>query len=258
MQKCSRCSASVHEGVSFCPNCGNALSGIPAPLIPRNPLSPSVPMAYGGQAETSGKATASLILGILAYIILPFLAAIPAIVLGHVALSDIKKSAGRLKGNGMATAGMVMGYAQIVLIPFILIIAAIAIPNLLRAKMASNEASAIGALRPYSFALGTYASMCPKIGFPASLANLGPGSHDCQRAQLLDGFLGTANPRRSGYEFHYEAGAADGPGQVTSFTLSAEPITENTTGTRHFFVDETGVIRVNRDGQATANSPPIQ
>ena len=63
-------------------------------------------MGYGGPAETSGKATASLILGILAYIILPFLAAIPAIILGHLALSEIKKSAG-LKGNGMATAGVV-------------------------------------------------------------------------------------------------------------------------------------------------------
>src|SRR5271163_2234518 len=145
VQKCSRCAASVHEGVSFCPTCGNALGGIPAPPVVRNPLSPSIPMGYGGPAETSGKATASLILGILAYIILPFLAAIPAIILGHLALSEIKKSAGRLKGNGMATAGVVMGYAQIVLVPFILIIAAIAIPNLLRARMAANEVSAVGA-----------------------------------------------------------------------------------------------------------------
>jgi hypothetical protein len=215
-------------------------------------------MAYGGPVETSGKATASLILGILAYIILPFFAAIPAIILGHLALSEIKKSAGHIKGNGMATAGMVMGYAQIALIPFILIIAAIAIPNLLRARMAGNEASAVGALRSYSFALGTYASMCPKIGFPASLANLGPGGHDCNRAQLLDGILGRANATRSGYVFHYQAGAGDGPGQAVSFTLSAEPITENTTGIRHFFTDESGVIRVNRDAQATADSSPLK
>jgi hypothetical protein len=227
-------------------------------MASRNPLSPSFPVAYGGPAETSGKATASLVLGILAYVILPFFAAIPAIILGHLALSEIKKSAGRIKGNGMATAGMVMGYAQIALIPFILIIAAIAIPNLLRARMAANEASAVGALRSYSFALGTYASMCPRIGFPASLANLGPGGHDCKHAQLLDGFLGRAIPTRSGYEFHYQAGVADGPGQVVSYTLSAEPITENTTGVRHFFTNESGVIRVNRDAEATADSPPLQ
>jgi hypothetical protein len=203
-------------------------------------------------------ATASLVCGIAAYLILPLLAAIPAIVLGHLALSDIKKKAGQLKGNGLAIAGMVMGYAQVVLIPFILIIAAIAIPNLLRAKMAANEASAVGAMRSYSFALGTYASMCPKIGFPASLANLGPGGHDCNHAQLLDAFLGTANPIRSGYAFHYQVGVQDGPGQVVSFTLSADPIAENTTGMRHFFTDETGVIRESRNGQATADSPPLQ
>jgi hypothetical protein len=100
--------------------------------------------------------------------------------------------------------------------------------------------------------------MCPKIGFPASLANLGPGGHDCKHAQLLDGFLGRPIPTRSGYEFHYQAGVADGPGQVVSYTLSAEPITENTTGVRHFFTNESGVIRVNRDAEATADSPPLQ
>ncbi len=45
-------------------------------------LSPAIPVAYTGPQETSGKATASLICGIVAYVILPFFAAIPAIILG--------------------------------------------------------------------------------------------------------------------------------------------------------------------------------
>ena len=88
--------------------------------------------------ETSVKAILSLVCGLLFFI--PFLF-IAAIVFGHLALSEIRKSAGRLKGEGIAIAGLVLGYIEIAGIPFLLIIAAIAIPNLLRARMAANESS---------------------------------------------------------------------------------------------------------------------
>jgi type IV pilus assembly protein PilA len=258
MQTCSRCKSSVQEGVSFCPSCGNGLSGIPAPLVGRSPLSPSIPAVYTGPQETSGKATASLICGIIAYVILPFLAAIPAIILGHLALSDIKKKAGQLKGSGLAIAGIVMGYAQFVFLPVILIIAAIAIPNLLRARMAANEASAMGTLRTYNIAMVSFASRCETIGFPPSLRNLGPGSGDCTGANLIGSVLASQIATRSGYRFFYSPGSADNLGRVVSYTITAEPITENTTGTRHFFVDESGVIRASRGEAATVDSPPLQ
>lgn len=258
MQTCSRCAASVQEGVSFCPSCGNGLSGIPAPIARLSPLSPANPATYTGPQETSGKATASLICGILAYLILPFLAAIPAIILGHLALSDIKKTAGRLKGNGLAIAGMVMGYAQVVFLPVILIIAAIAIPNLLRARMAANEASAVGTLRNYNTAMVTYASMCPNAGFPGSVQNLGPGGSGCERANLVGAVLATPDATKSGYRFFYSPGTANNLGQIVSYTITADPITDNTTGIRHFFVDESGVIRWNSGEPANADSPPLR
>ncbi len=258
MQTCSRCKASVQEGVSFCPSCGNGLSGIPAPLVAGSPLSPAIPVAYTGPKETSGKATASLICGIVAYVILPFLAAIPAIVLGHLALSDIKKKAGQLTGSGLAIAGMVMGYAQLVFLPVILIIAAIAIPNLLRARMAANEASAVGTLRTYNIAMVNFANQCQMLGFPPSLRNLGPGSGDCMGANLIGAVLARPVATRSGYRFFYSPGPADNSGRIASYTITADPVTDNTTGTRHFFVDESGVIRASRDEPATADSPPLQ
>jgi type IV pilus assembly protein PilA len=258
MQTCSRCKASVQEGVSFCPSCGNGLSGIPAPLVARSPLSPAVPAAYTGPQETSGKATASLIFGIAAYVILPFLAAIPAIILGHLALSDIKKKAGQLKGNGLAIVGMVMGYAQIVFIPVILIIAAIAIPNLLRARMAANEASAVGTLRNYNIAIVTYASKCQNSGFPGSVHNLGPGSGDCEGANLVGAMLAAPDATKSGYRFFYSPGTADNLGRIVSYTITADPITDNTMGVRHFFTDESGVIRMSTGEPATADSSPLQ
>ncbi len=258
MQTCPHCSSPIQAGAAFCPTCGNSLSGATVPPLARAPVSPAVPVAYAGPQQTSGMATASLVCGIAAYLILPLLAAIPAIVLGHLALSDIKKKAGQLKGNGLAIAGMVMGYAQVVLIPFILIIAAIAIPNLLRAKMAANEATAVGTLRTYNSAILNYANQCQNIGFPASVTNLGAGNGDCEGANLVEPLLAAPAPIKSGYRFFYSPGPADNLGHVVSYTITADPITEDTTGTRHFFTDESGVIRTSRGAPATADSTPLQ
>ena len=57
----------------------------------------------------------SLVAGICGWTILPFLGAIVAIITGHMAKSEIKKSGGMITGNGMATAGLVMGYLSVAL-----------------------------------------------------------------------------------------------------------------------------------------------
>lgn len=149
----------------------------------------------------------------------------------------------------------------IAVIPLLLIIAAIAIPNLLRAKMAANEASAVGDLRSYHFALGTYAAQCPQIGFPTSLMNLGFGPHTgadrCERAGLVDNNMGSEFPIRFGYTYHYVVGPPDSTGRTTSFALSAEPVRTGNTGNRSFFVDQTGVVRVSSFGRANIDSPPL-
>jgi len=177
--------------------------------------------------------------------------------MGHLSLSDIKRSAGALAGRGMAIAGLVLGYAGLAVLP-ILIIAAIAIPNLLRAKMAANESFAVGCLRSYQYALGEYAAKCPQLGFPHSLGNLGPGRGDCVRAQLLDNSLGIDKPTKAGYVFIYNPGPEEGRGQVVSFTLEAHPVVQGTTGVRHFFLDQTGVIHLSSGGPADASSPSLR
>ena len=65
------------------------------------------------QPKDSTLALLSMIFGIAAYVILPFIGAIAAVILGHMGKSEIKKSAGMLKGNGMATAGLILGYVQL-------------------------------------------------------------------------------------------------------------------------------------------------
>ena len=156
--------------------------------------------APAAEVSTSGKAIASLICGVFVFF-LP--ASIAAIILGHISLSDIRKSAGRLGGRGVAIAGLVLGYAGLAIIPFILIIAAIAIPNLLRAKQAANQASAVGSLRTINIAAVQYASGYEN-GFPSSLEALGTASGalaDCNHAGLLDAPL--AFGQKSGYVFTY-------------------------------------------------------
>ena len=147
---CAACGNSLTEGDQFCRVCGRAAGGavLPAPGTAA-PL-PTAP-------TTSGKAVTSLVCGLLFFIPLAFVA---AIVFGHMALSEIKRSAGRLKGEGFAIAGLVLGYGWILMIPVVLIIAAIAIPNLLRARMAANESSAVSVVRTVVTA-EVFVDVCP-------------------------------------------------------------------------------------------------
>jgi len=86
----------------------------PAGPFAQNPY--GQPAGYGepgapGSTTTSGKATASLVLGIVAIVSLcvGLLFGIPAIILGILARKDIKRSQGRLSGDGMAIGGIVTG-----------------------------------------------------------------------------------------------------------------------------------------------------
>jgi len=65
---------------------------------------------YGYPAPTqSGKATASLVLGIVSLAMCGFFAGIPAMILGSQAKKEIRAAQGRIGGEGLATAGFVTG-----------------------------------------------------------------------------------------------------------------------------------------------------
>ena len=61
----------------------------------------------------------------------------------------------------------------LIVVAIILIIAAIAIPNLLRARIAANESSAVSAIRTINTAEVTYQSAYPTVGYAATLVALG-------------------------------------------------------------------------------------
>ncbi len=144
----------------------------------------------------------------------------------------------------------------LIVVAIILIIAAIAIPGFLRSKMAANESASVHTLRTLTSANVTYASLCPSIGYTATLVDLGPGAGGCAGgANLVDNMLGTTTPQRSGYIFTYAVTAAGSLN--TAYTIDAAPANVGTSGQRYFFTDESGVIRYGLTGLANLSSSPI-
>jgi type IV pilus assembly protein PilA len=143
----------------------------------------------------------------------------------------------------------------LIVVAIILIIAAIAIPNLLRSKMAANEASAVGSLRTLNTTSVAYSTTYG--GYPPTLASLGPGTPaTAATADLIDSVL--AGGTKSGYTFTFTAGSKDANNNYQSYTITAVPVTVGTTGQRMFFTDQSGVIRADASGSgAAATSTPI-
>ena len=124
------------------------------------------------------------------------------------------------------------------------IIAAIAAPGLLRARMAGNEASAIGSMRAISTAQHAYAGKCN--GYAPVLTEL----------SLAGAFLSpdmTSGPVlfKSGYRITLTAGAsnlvlpspsAGCTGSGSSYIATAVPMSIGTSGARGFATDEGGAI----------------
>lgn len=146
----------------------------------------------------------------------------------------------------------------LIVVAVILIIAAIAIPNLLKSKMAANEASAAESLRTLNTGETTYAAACPTVGFSASLVELNRGTICASGQGIIDDVLGGADPStKSGYTFTYAPTATAGIN--TTFTIVALPVSPGVTGMRGFYTDPTNVIRYSPTGTVpTPASPPLQ
>ncbi len=75
----------------------------------QQPVYGAGPDPYGPPPETSGKATTSLVLGVVSMVCLGFLTGIPAIVVGMKARKEIRLSQGRKTGDGLALGGIITG-----------------------------------------------------------------------------------------------------------------------------------------------------
>ena len=142
----------------------------------------------------------------------------------------------------------------LIVVAIILIIAAIAIPNLLRSRMAANEASAVGSLRTINTACVTYSTTYPQVGYPNSLAALGPSSSAVSTsADLIDSVLSAGT--KSGYTFSFGPGTGT---PLTGYSVAADPSSRGTSGQRGFYTDQSGVIRADPTTTASSSSSPLQ
>ena len=299
---CFKCGASMPEDATVCPQCAAPVQAVPTPPPPAqqpstpNPASTSAwlnvsaapsqqPPQYPPQAQpyrayqpaqTDGGAIASMVLGIASIVLcLTFLAGIPAIIVGHLSLSRIKKSMGRLKGEGMALTGLILGYISL---PFILIIAAIAIPNLIRARTVANEAAAASTTRTINTAQITYSTTYPEQGYARDLATLGPGSTNgcsagstAEHACLVDSQLGQANCtsgvwcQKGQYKFTISTNCAPArfgeqqqgtDNACTEYVIAATPENSNA-GHRSFCSVSDSIVR-SRSGLPLATPPTAE
>jgi type IV pilus assembly protein PilA len=134
----------------------------------------------------------------------------------------------------------------LIVVAIILIIAAIAIPNLLRARMAANESSAVGSIRSLNTAEVMYNTTYPTVGFAGTLAILGSTTGVCTPSSagacLIDSVLTSGT--KSGYTF--TAGSTGTP--AISYFVSGKPSSPNQTGIRAFCSFEDAVVRADPAG----------
>jgi len=85
--KCKDCQEKLKDADRFCPRCG-----VPTP--PR----------------TSSDATISLVLGIIGFLVVPFVLSVLAMIYGQRAYENVKKHRDFLSGEPIALAGLILGF----------------------------------------------------------------------------------------------------------------------------------------------------
>ena len=141
----------------------------------------------------------------------------------------------------------------LIVVAIIGIIAAIAVPGLLRARMAGNEASAIGSLRAINSANINYMTNCANgSGYADTLVILGtpPTAGSGGGQPFISPDLGVGGTLiKSGYTITYA-----GPGGITTaacngattasptYFAAADPVSAGTSGTRFFGTSESQTV----------------
>src|SRR3989338_1691825 len=117
------------------------------------------------------------------------------------------------------------------------VLTAIFIPRLLNSRIAANEAAVLAGLKAIYSAVNMYYE--DTNSYPDSLEDL---AEPDSSISYIDAQL--ASGSKDGYDYIYYSAA------VQDFSLNANPVVPGNTGNRYFYIDESGVIRVNLEGEA--------
>jgi len=246
---CPGCGIGVVEGERSCSKCGRDLqSHAPAPLV-----DPGI--AFGLAPETSVKAIFSMVVGL--FVIIPF--SLVAVIFGHLSLSDIHRSQGRLVGKGFAYLGLVLGYLGTVATIALIIFAGVEANHASRERAAgkstiqkdarnvpitaidsTNQPAAVTVLRTLNTAEIAYAQAHRDTGYTCSMTELstvwGINSDMAQGA-------------KAGYSFNLEGCSAAKPnGPVTQYQIVAYPVDETEPKLPAYCSNQTDDIKVDRNG----------
>jgi hypothetical protein len=266
---CSGCGNSLAEGETVCGICGKDSSSTAATPA----VDPAI--AFGLPPENSSKAIFSLGCGLL-YLLLPvvmvltivaeasstvsavlavvcmlgFPLAIVAIIFAYIARSDIRRSAGRLKGKGLALAGLILGYVGIAGFVALIIVGVVYMRNERKRVTASGSAGSTGstargsgyqppavvALRTLNTAEIAYSHAHPAVGYTCSMDDLAGAwaiRRDIEKAQ------------KSGYVIALQGcTSAKTNGAVTKYQVTAYPAPNNKTKSSAYCSDQSDVIKV--------------
>ena len=140
----------------------------------------------------------------------------------------------------------------LIVVAIIGIIAAIAVPGLLRARIAGNEASAMGSLRAVNSANLNWMTNCAGgRGYASALTDLGIAPSSGGQPFISPDLSGSGTITKSGYDITYAAVGASSTGLTTCSTVTtasqfynalAAPTGPNTTGVRFFGTNENNAL----------------
>jgi len=131
----------------------------------------------------------------------------------------------------------------IIVMAIIVLLAAVAIPGLLRARLNANESSALSSLQTISTTAQSYWAVNSK--YPSVLSMLSTAS-----PPYIDSVLGSGF--KHGYSFSFS-------GSTYIFNATARPQKYTKSGTRSFFIDQSGVVRfTTQDAAATSIDSPVE
>ena len=224
--KCVQCGFVGWSDVEHCKSCGAPLGQHSSDLPLANPHYDSWDQP---ENQKRGMAIFSLVSGIICFLSLGLLGilAIPGIITGAVAMGRAKREPRKYGGHGMAVAGLVMCIVSLAGTVILGVIAAIAVPNLLAARRAANEGSAIRSLMTICSAEANYYNKFEEFGTLEQLAATG----------LIDSDI--ASGTRNGYTFRVVLDSTN----PEAFEVFSAPVSYASTGRRSFYVDETFIIR---------------
>jgi type IV pilus assembly protein PilA len=144
----------------------------------------------------------------------------------------------------------------LIVVAIILIIAAIAIPNLLRSRIAANQAAAVSTLRNINNSQAAYVT--EYSGFADTLVKLGPGTPcDSTHACLVDQVIACVNQPclKGGYKYYLTSSTSTVP--IPDYASSATPNSWGGSGTENYCSTDDAVLR-KQIGAAGQLAGPVQ